>query len=161
WADAGEKPKEAKEAKSDKVRPSAKGQIAISGRVLNPDGKPAGGAQVAVLTFPKDFGMIRSELDIRFEVLGQAQADGMGRFRRKVPRRAAPQLAALPLQTGQMMVTGKGYALTLRSLDLNADKAEAVIRLKKERVFRGRVLDLQGDPVKGLKLHLVAVAEKA
>jgi beta-lactamase regulating signal transducer with metallopeptidase domain/protocatechuate 3,4-dioxygenase beta subunit len=157
WAHAEEK---SKAAKPDKARPAAKDQVAVSGRVLNPDGKPVAGAKIAVLTYPEKSELIRNEMDLRFEVLGQATADDKGRFHLKVPRSPPRQRPDYPLHSGQMLVTGKGYALGLHSFDLHAPKAEVVVRLKRERILRGRLIDLQGHPVKGVQVRLLAVMEK-
>jgi RNA polymerase sigma factor (sigma-70 family) len=136
-------------------------QATLSGRVLDPDGKPVPGARVAVLTVPEDAWRTKSEEDIRSDVLGRATADAEGRFRLRV-RRVAPQPAA-PLLPGQMIAAARGYGFGLHGLDLDADRADVVIRLRPERPLRGRVIDLQGapvPPVRGLKAPVFVVMEK-
>src|SRR5262249_37327996 len=156
WAEAQEKPTTKEPARQK----TGKKQMALSGKVVDADGKPVGGAEVAVLTFPEDMKAFRNEMKMRFDVLGQIKADDKGRFQLQVPRRAAPKMPDMPLQTGQIMATRNGYGLGLQSVDLGRAKAETVIRLKPERALRGRVIDLQGHPVKKLEVTLLAVLER-
>jgi beta-lactamase regulating signal transducer with metallopeptidase domain/protocatechuate 3,4-dioxygenase beta subunit len=155
WAGAEEPPRPAKE---DKPKVAAQKQITITGQVLNPEGKAVPGAQVAVFTLP-NFRAVRGEMELRFEVLGQTKADNEGRFRLKVRRIAPPNEPDLQLQNGQVLATGKSFGAGLASLDLNTAKAEVTLRLNPEKVFRGRLIDIQGHPAKGVKLSLLTLFE--
>jgi beta-lactamase regulating signal transducer with metallopeptidase domain/protocatechuate 3,4-dioxygenase beta subunit len=156
WAAADDKPAS---SGASKPEPAAKDQVTVTGRVLDPDGKPVAGARVGVLTFPKNMAQLRSEVDFHFDVLGQARTDAEGRFRLKVPRTPPLQMGNLPAHSGQVMAVAKGYALGLGSLDLDADKGTVEIWLKPEKVCKVRFVDLQGAPAKGVRLQLIAVME--
>jgi beta-lactamase regulating signal transducer with metallopeptidase domain/protocatechuate 3,4-dioxygenase beta subunit len=156
WAQAAEKEK-APPAKSAKKKESGK-KVTVTGKVLTPGGKPAAEADVALLTFPKNWMQVRDESQIRFELLGQAKTDARGRFRLRAPHTVPP--AELPILPGQLIVRGKGFGFGLHGLKLDADQKGIVVRLTKEMVLRGRLIDLQGEPVKGLKLPVMAVGRK-
>jgi beta-lactamase regulating signal transducer with metallopeptidase domain len=157
WACAEDKP--APTSKPNKPKPTAAKLVTVSGQVLTPEGKPAGGAQVALLTMPKRLEMLRNELAMRFEVLGQTQADAGGRFRLRLPRVERSNLP-FPIQPGQMIASGKGYGFGLVGLELEADQKDVRVRLKPEQIVRGRLVDIQGAPAKGLPVHCFAVMEK-
>jgi RNA polymerase sigma factor (sigma-70 family) len=136
--------------------------ITVRGRVLTPDGKAAAGAEIALLTFPKKPKLnplaLRDEAKMRFELLGQARTDARGNFRLRVPR--SPSVGEWPVLPGQLIARGKGYGFGLHGIHLDADQKGVVVRLTRERVLRGRLIDLQGEPVKGLKLLCLGVMEK-
>jgi beta-lactamase regulating signal transducer with metallopeptidase domain len=156
WAHADGK-EQPSSPRKDQPAPAAK-RITVSGRVVNPQGKPVTAARLALLTLPKTWNTMRSEEDARLDVLGQAQTDADGRFRLRVPRTPPPsQNALLP---GQIIVAAEGYGLGLCGLKLDADRVGLVVQLQPEQTVGGRFIDVQGQPVKGLKLHLLVVMQK-
>ena len=58
----------------------------MTGRVLDPDGKPVKGAAVDVVTRPRKVWDAASETTTDFTMLGQGETDGDGRFRLETPR---------------------------------------------------------------------------
>jgi RNA polymerase sigma factor (sigma-70 family) len=144
----------AKETKAEENK-----AITVRARVLNPDGNPVPGARVAVLHWPKRFWQAQNVEELRLDVLAEAKADDQGRVRLKVPPVPAPP-AALDIQPVQMAAAAKGYGLGLRSLDLKTDTAEVEVRLRPERVLRLRFIDLQGAPVRDLRIPSYAIVDK-
>jgi RNA polymerase sigma factor (sigma-70 family) len=135
--------------------PAAGGTVALSGRVLDPDGKPVPSARLIVLDMPRDVARFGSEDEVYMEVKDQAQGDAAGRFRVRVPREPAkrdmpPIIAA----------RAEGYGLGLFAVTAGMTK-EVVIRLPREKVLRVRLVDLQGAPARDVALRLVGVVEKA
>jgi RNA polymerase sigma factor (sigma-70 family) len=143
-----------------KARPG--NNITIRGRVITPDSKAVAAADVALLTFSEGRSLtplpFRDEARMRFTVLGRTRTDDRGNFRLRVPRSQSVQ--KLPVLPGQLIARGKGFGLGLHGLKLDADQKGVVVRLTREQVLRGRFLDLQGEPVKGLKLLCLGVVEE-
>jgi RNA polymerase sigma factor (sigma-70 family) len=110
-----------------------KGEV-VKGRVLDPDGKPVGGARLFL--FRDDAPPVD---------LGESGADG---------RFAVPLL----VRQGSLVARADGFGLDfLYVKDVRAG-AEAVLRLVKDRAIHGRVLDTQGKPVPGARATVAHVA---
>jgi RNA polymerase sigma factor (sigma-70 family) len=133
-----------------------KKEMTVTGRVVGPDGKPVPGARVAVIARQglffsggEDFAWYRNE------VLGQAQADGEGKFRLGVAR-----TERVPVRQVRLFAAADGLGLAWKGLDAKADAVEVEVRLVAEQVVRGRVIDLQGEPVAGAKVHVMELTHK-
>ncbi len=146
------------QARAEKERPDEK-QMTVSGRVLGPNGKPVPEALVALLTYQKDQRGMPTEENLQMDVLDQGKTDGEGKIHFKVAR-VAPPMNDLEILSGQLIASAEGYAVGLEGVDLNAERAEVVIRLKPERPLRGRFIDLQGAGIKGIQVRVAAVMEK-
>jgi hypothetical protein len=127
--------------------------ILVKGRVLDPDGKTVKDAEVAVLSFPRQGWRMLDEGSIRTSIQAQTKVDHKGRFQLQAPRPAGKSITPM-----LVMARAKGYGLGLQKWE--AGQAEVVIRLPKEQVLRARLVDLQGQPVKGIAIHVVSVLEK-
>jgi RNA polymerase sigma factor (sigma-70 family) len=143
-------------------------EVTLTGRVLGADGRPLAGASVTVLRpsptaapsrLVGDFdgdGMV-AYFAGRYvpptgpaEVLGQAMTDRQGQFRLKV--QASPGSRQLVVAAA----SGHGPAWGL------CDKAGTVeLRLLAERVVRGRLVDVQGQPAAGVKLQVSRLGERS
>jgi RNA polymerase sigma factor (sigma-70 family) len=105
----------------------------LKGRVLDPDGKPVGGARLYL------FRDTSEPVD-----LGQSGADG--RF-----------AVSLPVREGSLVARADGFGLEfLYVKDVRAG-AEAMLRLVKDRPIHGRVIDTQGRPVSGARANVAHV----
>jgi protocatechuate 3,4-dioxygenase beta subunit len=125
--------------------------VVVEGRVLNPDGRPIEGADVAVVAILQSL-YIRPNLPP--QVLGTAKSGENGEFRMSVATPPPYQCAALKL-VARHGVWGVGA----KTLDLLAQRQDGTVRLRTGRVVRGRVLDPSGSPVAGAPVHLVGVSD--
>jgi protocatechuate 3,4-dioxygenase beta subunit len=90
------------------------------------------------------------------QVLARGRADGEGKFRLLVPRLSSDRFWFATLLAG-----GPGHALALVRVDLGARHPKADIRLGKEQVLRGRLFDLQGQAVKGVKVEVAWLIQRS
>jgi RNA polymerase sigma factor (sigma-70 family) len=160
------------------VRPRAEGArdeeaptVMVKGRVLNPEGKPFQGARLYLGHYgPTDEVAVseraKSDADGRFEFrfpksqLSKAhpeprigQTFGAFTFERYEPW---PADEADPYFTpvGQMLAVAEGLGCDWARIDPSAVGAEVTLRLVKDVPVSGRILDQEGKPVVGAKLHL-------
>jgi protocatechuate 3,4-dioxygenase beta subunit len=127
-------------------------RMTVSGRVLDPAGKPVPNASVMVHARSAALaGRYTVERFFPTEI-GRATSDGAGRFRVEVPRTwwsHDDQFGAVALAPGY----GVGWA----ALDADADLPTAEITLRPEQVIHGRLFDLQGQPAHNVKLSVDAI----
>jgi RNA polymerase sigma factor (sigma-70 family) len=139
------------------AQPATPKTIAVTGRVLTPDGKPAAGVRVAVLARE---GVLlcgwEGWADFRNEMRGSAQTDPDGRFRLQAPRTDQ----ALTVRQLRLVATAPGYGLAWKALDPNAAQAVTELRLVAEQPVRGRLLGIQGEPAAGVTVHVTRVSRK-
>jgi protocatechuate 3,4-dioxygenase beta subunit len=141
-------------AKPGDAAPSpAPGRMFVVGRVLDAEGKPVPGA--AVMAHARSLGPGSAPYYVsRFKLipLGDARADGSGRFRIDAPRTSSSQhdwFAAVALAPG----LGVGWV----ALDPDDDRPAAEILLRPEQVIHGRLFDLQGRPVPDVRVSVASI----
>jgi RNA polymerase sigma factor (sigma-70 family) len=110
-------------------------EIALTGRVLGPDGKAFAGAKLLAVS--------NGELPNEVGVSGED-----GRFAVSVP--AGRQHTYLVAQAG-------GYGLGFFPLS-EPDTREVELRLVKDHPIRGRVVDTQGKPVSGVSVRVTLIS---
>jgi protocatechuate 3,4-dioxygenase beta subunit len=115
--------------------------MTVTGRVLDPDGKPAPRVEVAVLSSGKA------------ERLGLTRTDQEGRFRLRVRRASSHTDWRV-----SVIAAAPGYGLGWQSLHPDTEKLEAEIRLPPEQALHGRLIDLQGQGAAGVKVYLAYIA---
>jgi RNA polymerase sigma factor (sigma-70 family) len=131
-------------------------EMTVTGRVLGPDGKPVAGAQVAVVVRQVVSLSSREHFTWhRNNSLGRTSADAHGDFRMAVPRMPPSLVRQVRLLAG-----APGLGLAWKGLDPKAESIQAEIRLPSEQVVRGRVVDLQGEPVAGGEVHITELTHK-
>jgi RNA polymerase sigma factor (sigma-70 family) len=130
-----EKPVEKVQGKDTKPAADALKEVVVSGRVLDPDGKPLAAANLSLLD--------KVEEPVK---LGATDADG--RFKVKVPvTRRAMSLVA------QKEGLGVGFV----DLSRNDLAQEIEFRTVKDNPIRGKVVDTEGKPIAGAKVLVTNV----
>jgi RNA polymerase sigma factor (sigma-70 family) len=125
------------------------GQMHVTGRVLDTQGKPIGGARVAVIVRPKNSGRGGDFAADRYRVLGQGRADAGGRF-----HLTAGRTSSVRHRDVTVLAKARGYALGWQSLNPDADTPQGDIKLMPEEPIRGRLVDLQGQPAAGVRVYV-------
>jgi RNA polymerase sigma factor (sigma-70 family) len=131
-------------------------EIAITGRVLDPDGKPVAGAQVAVARREVlRFSIWERYVIDRTELTAKTTTDAEGRFHFTVPRPP-------PITRREVRVVARapGHGLGWTTVNPDATRAEAEVRLLPEARVAGKVVDLQGGPVAGLKISATRLTRR-
>jgi hypothetical protein len=174
---AAAEPPEAPTPAGAKPAPKDGEKMTVSGRVLDSDGKPLAGADVAVLARPKvTHG--GDPFSRGVEVLGRGKTNDEGRFCLEVPRTSslryagrnsyafverlpsnATRTAALWLPGVAVVARGSAHGLGWQTLDPDAEKPTADVRLTREQVIRGRFVDLQGEPAAGVTVRIAAIGK--
>src|SRR5262249_43096521 len=153
------KPAQKKAAPSAPVKttsPSDSKEMTITGRVTTPDGKAAPGARVAVLLWTHQRPQLGRTIP-RPEAFGQVKAEAQGKYRLRVKRPSPVLYYSQRHYQLAVVAAARGYGLGWQCLPLDADKPDAQIALRKEQVRRGRLIDLQGQPVPGVRVEVVRV----
>jgi RNA polymerase sigma factor (sigma-70 family) len=118
--------------------------IAIDGRVLRPDGKPAAGAVLYTLV---------PGPGIKIKTEQKARTDSDGRFRfslAKTEARAA--LDAGPFASITILATSEGLGPDWIAITKPSDQDLSLQLVEDNVPIAGRILDLQGKPVAGAKI---------
>jgi RNA polymerase sigma factor (sigma-70 family) len=131
--------------KSDPATPA---RMTVTGRVLDPDGKPVKGAFVDLVAAERRPWVGASEEDEQATLLGQGQSDGDGRYRLDVPRTTSSRVHGIAA-----MAAAPGYAAGMAILNPDAEQPVADIRLQPEQIVRARLMELTGAPAKGVEVH--------
>jgi RNA polymerase sigma factor (sigma-70 family) len=129
-----------------------KREVTVTGRVLDADGKPVKGARVGVMAVPESWEKLAGPDGERMLALEHTATDKDGNYRLPAPRPTGKE----PYPT-MLIARAPGHGLGLMPLPAGA-RPTADIRLPREQVRRGRLIDLQGAPVKGLTLRIAFVA---
>jgi RNA polymerase sigma factor (sigma-70 family) len=129
-------------------------KMTVSGRVLDPEGKPLARAEVVVLAGQYLYLSSWEPWTIsRNEVLGRARTDAEGRYRLAV-RRTDPMLT---VRETRVVAGAPGHGLSWQWFGPSAGQAEEDVHLTAEQPIRGRLVGLQGEPAAGVTLHVVQV----
>jgi RNA polymerase sigma factor (sigma-70 family) len=155
--DAGEKDQAPKPAPVP-ARPEEKKEVAVNGRVLDENGKPVAGAEVAVSLWEwLRFSSWEQEAVDGTEIVARTACDADGRFRLNVP-----QPLPAPRRSLRVFARAPGHALGWVNLhdgprpfrEPDASRAELEVRLQPEGQLAGKVIDIQGGPVAGVKIFV-------
>jgi hypothetical protein len=139
--------------------------MSVTGRVMDAGGRAVTGARVAVVPWrPVSYGG-RDVSDRLDELLAQARTDRAGRCRLDVAHAASepgPFAEGGLLGTGDVLAlaAAPGQGLAWQHLSPFSRQAEEVIRLPREQVIHGRLIDLQGQPAAGVKLQVLWVGRR-
>jgi hypothetical protein len=131
----------------------APGRMFVVGRVLDPDGKPLPTATTMAYARNRAAGYKPSLARMYAIPIGDARADGSGRFRLDAPR-----VSSSEYDTFGAAAIAPGYGAAWVELDPDAEQPVADITLRPERVIQGRLFDLQGRPVRGVAPSVRGIA---
>jgi RNA polymerase sigma factor (sigma-70 family) len=120
--------------------------VDVSGRVLDPDGRPFAGATVRLVAH----GLARGE-----PVRADARSAADGSFRLSVGRQATQAADGDPLWRTAVIATAEGYGAAVSQGEEPAPSGDLTLRLVRDDVpVRGRVLDLEGKPLAGVTVRV-------
>ncbi|HYT90950.1 MAG TPA: sigma-70 family RNA polymerase sigma factor, partial [Gemmataceae bacterium] len=131
-------------------------RMTVGGRVLGVDGNPIPGVRVAAVAAQYQTpGEINGPASLNMQLLGEGQADEQGQFLIAVPQTTAAHYRLTAL------ATAPGYALTSRMVDhyrVTAPEHTVPLTLVRARDVRGRLVDLQGAPAAGVRVHVLGIS---
>lgn len=139
----------------------SRANITVRGVVLTPGGEPAVGARVYVLDAAgSPFLPFLGNEKVRLLAVAQASNDGTFSLSYTEPEETDQQgvnQAALIHHTTRFVATADGYAIGLAN---NDDHRDAIrIQLAPPQALAGRLIDVEGRPVVGAKIHVKAIAQ--
>jgi len=132
------------QANADKDSTPAESTI-VTGLVVTPAGEPAQNARVDVVGRLNDLYSDPTPF-------GHATTDEAGRF--QIDMRAA---SSASLFKALVYASGDGFGMAWAPLNLDAASPNVTVRLLPERLIRGQLVDLEGKPANGIKVHLTNV----
>jgi hypothetical protein len=130
----------------------------VTGRLLDADGRPVVGGQVVVMAehwarFERPLGVYsHNDLPITFRATGPARSDGDGRFRIE-----APVGPARPCWNVLVHASAEGHGLATVELARGKSSQDVAIKLDRESLIRGRLIDTQGQPAAGALVRPILV----
>jgi RNA polymerase sigma factor (sigma-70 family) len=129
-------------------------KLTVTGRILDPDGRPAAGARVAVVARQ---GVLLSSWQgwsaLRNDISGQVETDAAGRFR-LVLARSDP---LMNVRAVRVIAMKEAAGLAWKAIDPNADKTDVELRLTPVQSVRGRLVGIQGEPAADVKVHVARI----
>jgi hypothetical protein len=130
-----------------KPNDSPPGQMIVTGRVLEPDGKPGARLPIDIV------GELRTPIVSANERtdLGHGTTDGDGRFRIETVRASSARFHNVYALAG---TAGAGSGFGCVKINPDADQPVAEIQLRPEQIIRGRLVDIQGQPAVGVSVRL-------
>ncbi len=125
----------------------ASGRMFVAGRLVDPQGKPVRSARVVAYAWGKLRGRTSGVYPISMISIGDGSSDELGRFRVDAPRTSSSQYERI----GAIAIA-PGFGATWADFDPDTEKPTAEITLLPEQVIEGRLFDVQGRPVAGVKV---------
>ncbi len=142
----------ARSGRADQGPVPSPGRMFVTGRVLDPAGKPAAGAVVDIIGRPRaPWVGARQYVDARV-LIGRGGTDANGRFRIDALRTSADGFFEV-----YALAAAPGFGLGWAMLNADAKQPAAEIRLRTEQVIRGKLFDVQGQPVAGVELQVWSI----
>ena len=128
------------------------GRMFVMGVVLDPTGKPAARVPVDIIGRPRaPWVATREHVDARV-LVGKGETDADGRFRFDAARTTADGFFEV-----YALASAPGFGLGWVPLNADAKEPAVQIRLRPEQVIRGKLVDVQGQPVAGVELQIWSV----
>jgi RNA polymerase sigma factor (sigma-70 family) len=126
-------------------------RMTVTGRVLDPSGKPVPGAGVVIVlrwrlsdrpTLTSNVGQITGH---------DGRCDGSGRFRIELPRTSTSRH-----DDAVIAATAPGYGIGWTELDPDAESPDVDVTLRSELIVHGRLLDVNGQPAAGVPIVVLS-----
>jgi RNA polymerase sigma factor (sigma-70 family) len=143
-------PARSAQSRSDKPQQENRNEVTVSGRVVDPDGKPVSGAKLIFL--------YRSGRNIPKKVWATSSAEG--RFTFAVPVKEVERngyivsFSEMPWGDTHVLAVADGYGFAVARVG-KPGATDLTLRLVKDDApIRGRILDLQGKPVAGVQVRV-------
>ncbi len=128
------------------------GRMTVTGRVLDPDGKPVQGAVVDLMARPRmPLTGAREDMEPH-TLLGQGRSDADGRFRLDAARTASTRVFEV-----HAIARAAGYGLGWAALNPDADQPAADVKLLPEQPVRVRLVDVTGAPARGAEIRVESI----
>jgi RNA polymerase sigma factor (sigma-70 family) len=127
----------------------APGRMFVTGRVLDPNGKPVPDATVMAYASLKWPGRGDRVATMMPSAIGRAGSDDSGRFRLDAARTSSSR----HYQVGAVAIA-PGYGAGWVELDPDVERPSADIALRPEQAIRGRLFDVQGRPARGVAVSV-------
>jgi RNA polymerase sigma factor (sigma-70 family) len=147
-APAGQKPRLAAKPNNTALR-SAPGKMTVVGQVLDPAGKPVGGAVVDIIGRDRKPSVGVGEGVAPHVALGHGATDTRGRFRLEASRTSSDGFFAV-----YALAAAPSFGLGWAELNPQAGQPAAEIRLRPEQIIRGRLVDVNGQPATGVEARV-------
>ncbi len=125
-------------------------RMAVTGRVLDPQGKPVPHAAVMVIVPSKYSKRPLLETSVGGAMTAhEGRCDDSGQFRIELPRTTSARQYGLTVTA-----MAPGYGVGWAELDPDADPPVADIALRPELIVWGRMFDVKGEPAAGVALRI-------
>jgi RNA polymerase sigma factor (sigma-70 family) len=142
-------------AQPDVLRQDTKlGRMTVSGRVLDPAGKPVAGSPVEVVGQPRAPQVGADERMDAYVVLGHGVTDADGRFKFEASRASSTRYYNVYTLAGSSPGAGFGCV----ELNSDAEQPAVDIRLRPEQFIRGKLVDVNGQPAAGVEVQVDHIA---
>ena len=124
--------------------------MTITGRVLDPSGKPVPDAAVMVIV-PSKYAKqpLLERMASGAMTAYEDRCNGSGQFRIELPRTTSARQYAL-----SVTAMAPGFGIGWSDLDPDADPPVADIALRPELIIRGQMFDVNGQPAPGVALRI-------
>jgi RNA polymerase sigma factor (sigma-70 family) len=127
----------------------ASSKLVVSGQVLNADGKPVAAASVALVGQFKLGARGGYRREVVKKTLAEGKADREGKFRLSASGVSAPAYVQVII-----MARASGHGITQERLSAESPSDPVKLYLPGERILRGRLVDLQGQPAPRITVRL-------
>ena len=128
----------------------------VTGRVLDPAGKLMTGVPVDLIGRLRHPWVVARDRRDYHAVLGRGTTDGDGRFHLEATRTSADSFFDV-----HALATAPGFGLGWVAVDPDARQPSAEIRLRHERVVRGKLVSFNGGARGGVELRVWSVGRTA
>jgi RNA polymerase sigma factor (sigma-70 family) len=128
---------------------AAPGRMTVTGRVLDPAGKPVSRVPVEVIGRPRAPRVATDEIGAAQVLLGRGSTDSDGRFRLDASRTSSVHFLQV-----YILAAAPGCGLGWAEPNPDAEQPAAEIRLRPDQVIQGKLVDLSGQPATGVEIRV-------